>query len=84
MGTSLYKKVGLATLIMTASVFASRVIGLVREMVIAHAAGATGAVDAYQISFILPEILNHIVASGFLSITFIPIFSVEQCKECCT
>jgi len=75
MRTSLYRKVGLATLIMTASVFASRVIGLVREMVIAHAAGATGAVDAYQISFILPEILNHIVASGFLSITFIPIFS---------
>ena len=75
MSTSLYQKVGLATLIMTASIFASRVIGLVREMVIAHTAGATGAVDAYQISFILPEILNHIVASGFLSITFIPIFS---------
>jgi putative peptidoglycan lipid II flippase len=75
MGTSLYKKVGLATLIMTASVFVSRVIGLVREMVIADVAGMTGAVDAYQVSFVLPEILNHVVASGFLSITFIPIFS---------
>ena len=75
MGNSLYKKVGLATLIMTASIFASRVIGLVREMVIAGIAGATGPVDAYQVSFVLPEILNHVVASGFLSITFIPIFS---------
>ncbi len=75
MGTSLYKKVGLATLIMTASIFASRVIGLVREMVIAGIAGVTGPVDAYQVSFVLPEILNHVVASGFLSITFIPIFS---------
>lgn len=75
MGTSLYRKVGLATLIMSASVFASRIIGLVREVVIAHSGGATGAVDAYQISFVLPEILNHVVASGFLSITFIPIFS---------
>ena len=31
-------------------------------------------VDAYQISFVIPEILNHIAASGFMSITFIPIF----------
>ena len=31
--------------------------------------------DAYQVAFIIPEILNHIVASGFLSITFIPIFA---------
>ncbi len=72
---SLYRKIGLATLIMTVSILASRVIGLVREVVIAHAGGATADVDAYQISFVLPEILNHIVASGFLSITFIPIFS---------
>ena len=32
-------------------------------------------VDAYQVAFVIPEILNHIVASGFLSITFIPIFT---------
>ncbi|MEZ4551715.1 MAG: lipid II flippase MurJ [Desulfobacterales bacterium] len=30
---------------------------------------------SYQIVFVLPEILNHIVASGFLSVVFIPIFS---------
>jgi putative peptidoglycan lipid II flippase len=60
---------------MMASVFLSRVIGLVREMVIAWAGGTQTGVDAYQIAFVLPEILNHIVASGFLSVTFIPIFS---------
>jgi len=60
---------------MVASVFLSRVIGLFREMVIAPVGGATGAVDAYQVAFVIPEILNHIVASGFLSVTFIPIFS---------
>ena len=75
MGASLYRKVGIATLIMTASIFASKIIGLVREIVIAYIGGLNAAVDAYQISFVLPEILNHIVASGFLSITFIPIFS---------
>jgi putative peptidoglycan lipid II flippase len=72
---SLYKKVGLASLIMMASVFLSRLTGLVREQVIAYIGGISGGVDAYQVAFIIPEILNHIVASGFLSVTFIPIFS---------
>ncbi|MGM0644728.1 MAG: murein biosynthesis integral membrane protein MurJ [Thermodesulfobacteriota bacterium] len=71
----LFKKIGIATFIMMASIFASRVIGLFREMAIAFAGGAQGCVDAYQVAFILPEILNHIVASGFLSVTFIPIFT---------
>ena len=75
MQRSLYRKVGLASLIMMASVFLSRVIGLFREMTIAYMGGAGADVDAYQIAFVIPEILNHIVASGFLSVTFIPIFS---------
>jgi putative peptidoglycan lipid II flippase len=72
---SIFKKIGFASFIMMASVFASRIIGLVREMAIAWAGGAKAAVDAYQIAFALPEILNHVVASGFLSITFIPILA---------
>jgi len=60
---------------MMASVFLSRIIGLLREMVIAYVGGAGPEVDAYQIAFVIPEILNHILASGFLSVTFIPIFS---------
>ncbi|MDZ7291456.1 MAG: murein biosynthesis integral membrane protein MurJ [candidate division KSB1 bacterium] len=83
MNPSLTKKVGLAALIMMASVLLSRVIGLLRNMVIGYIGGASGAVDAYQIAFVIPEILNHIVASGFLSVTFIPIFSgyLVQDKE---
>lgn len=68
-----YRKVGLAALIMTASVFLSRVLGVLREAAIAALGGATAAVDAYKVAFILPEILNHMLAGGFLSITFIPI-----------
>ena len=75
MSKSVYKKVGLAAVIMMASVFLSRLCGLVRLMTIAYIGGRSSQVDAYQIAFVIPEILNHIVASGFLSITFIPIFS---------
>ena len=60
---------------MMASVFLSRLFGFVRLMVIAYVGGRSAEVDAYQIAFVIPEILNHIIASGFLSITFIPIFS---------
>lgn len=75
MPPSLYKKVGIASLIMMASVFLSRLAGLFREMAIAYIGGTKAAVDAYQVAFVIPEILNHILASGFLSVTFIPIFS---------
>ena len=75
MSQSIYKKVGIASIIMMASVLLSNLIGLIREMVIAYVRGAGPEVDAYQLSFLIPEILNHILASGFLSITFIPIFS---------
>lgn len=73
--TSTFKKIGFASFIMMASVFASRIIGLVRETAIAWMGGASASVDAYQVAFVVPEILNHVVASGFLSITFIPIFT---------
>ncbi len=69
------KKIGFASFIMMASVAASRVIGLGREAAIAFYGGAKAPVDAYQIAFVIPEILNHISAGGFLSITFIPIFA---------
>lgn len=72
---TILKKIGFASFIMMASIFASRMIGVFREMTIAGIGGVKAGVDAYQIAFILPEILNHIVASGFLSITFIPIFA---------
>ena len=75
MEKTVYRSVTIASLIMMASVFLSRVIGLFREMVIAGVGGTREAVDAYQVAFMIPEILNHIVASGFLSITFIPIFT---------
>jgi putative peptidoglycan lipid II flippase len=72
---SINQKVGWAALIMMASIFLSRVIGLIREMTIAYVGGAGPDVDAYQLAFMIPEILNHVAASGFLSITFIPIFT---------
>ncbi len=71
---ALRKSLAIATAIMMLSVFLSRVIGLMREQVIAHFGGTSTDIDAYVTAFFIPEILNHFLAGGFLSITFIPIF----------
>lgn len=68
-------KIGRASLIVMGSVLLSRVLGQVRESYIAYTAGASGDVDAYNIAFQIPDILNHIVAGGYLSVTFIPLFT---------
>jgi len=59
---------------MMTSVLLSRVMGLVREQVLAKFFGTSPEMNAYVASFIIPEFLNHLLAGGFLSITFIPIF----------
>lgn len=72
--TSLKKSLSIATAIMMTSVLLSRITGLVREQVLAHFGGTSFQMDAYVTAFLIPELLNHFLAGGFLSITFIPIF----------
>ncbi len=70
----LAKSLTIATFIMMGSVLLSRVAGLIREQVLAYHGGTSGEMDAYVTAFMIPELLNHFLAGGFLSITFIPIF----------
>lgn len=72
---SVLRRMGLATALMVASVLLSRIIGFVREVIIAAQEGATGNTDAYFAAFTLPDMLNYFLAGGTLSITFIPLFS---------
>jgi putative peptidoglycan lipid II flippase len=71
---SVKRSVTIASAIMMSSVFLSRVLGIVREMVLASYGGTRSEMDAYVASFLLPEIVNHLLAGGFMSVTFIPIF----------
>jgi putative peptidoglycan lipid II flippase len=56
---------------------ASRVLGLVREMVFAYFFGASRsfANDAYVIAFRIPNLLRDLFAEGALSSAFVPVFS---------
>ncbi|MDY6851876.1 MAG: lipid II flippase MurJ, partial [Thermodesulfobacteriota bacterium] len=60
--------VGLATLL-------SRVLGLVRDLVIAYFFGASLAADAFFVAFRIPNLLRRLLAEGALTVSFIPIFT---------
>lgn len=64
-----------AALIIAVSMLLSRVLGILREMLLAHAAGVSLEKNALDLAFMIPDILNHVVSTGFLSIIFIPIFT---------
>lgn len=66
--------IGIASLLWAASIFLSRLMGLVREQIIGRTLGASRQADLYFASFTLPDFLNYLLAAGALSIVFIPIF----------
>ena len=72
--TKAFSVVGLCTL-------ASRVVGLVREMVIAFFFGAGMATDAFFIAFQIPNTFRRLMAEGSLTISFIPVFSDNMIKQ---
>jgi len=57
------------------AVACSRVLGLVREQVIASLFGASNAVDVFVVAFRAPNLLRDLFAEGALSTAFITTFS---------
>src|SRR5512139_2711543 len=53
---------------------ASRVLGFVRDMVIALFLGAGMGADAFFVAFRIPNLLRRLFAEGALSAAFIPIY----------
>jgi len=58
-----------------ASVMLSRVLGFLREWMLAHQVGSNAATDSYYAAFTLPDFLNYLVAGASLSVIFIPVFT---------
>ncbi|MFC1586038.1 murein biosynthesis integral membrane protein MurJ [Fibrobacterota bacterium] len=71
------------TLIIAASLVLSRFLGVFREILLAGLAGLNADKNAYDLAFLLPDIINHLISTGYLSVTFIPVFTgyLVQGKE---
>ena len=53
----------------------SRILGLVRDQVLAHLFGASVAMDAYYVAFRIPNLLRDLFAEGAMSAAFVPTFT---------
>ena len=53
----------------------SRILGLVRDMVLARYFGSGMAADAFFVAFRIPNLLRRLFAEGSLTISFIPVFT---------
>jgi putative peptidoglycan lipid II flippase len=68
-------RIGRATLILTGSFIASRILGLLRTSLFAYVFGTTATSDAFLQSFLVPDLIFNIIAGGALSSAFIPVFT---------
>jgi len=57
----------------------SRVLGFVRDMVLAWLLGAGFLADAFIVAFRIPNLLRRFMAEGAVSVAFVPVFS--EAKE---
>jgi putative peptidoglycan lipid II flippase len=64
-----------AAAVVGAATLASRILGFLRDLVVAQAFGAGPATDAFFVAFRLPNLLRRLVGEGALSSAFIPVFT---------
>jgi putative peptidoglycan lipid II flippase len=68
-------RVARAAGIMLAAILASRVLGLLRDIVVSKYFGANAFTDAYKAAFTLPDLFYYVIAGGAISSAFIPVFT---------
>jgi putative peptidoglycan lipid II flippase len=64
-----------------AATMASRLLGLVRDQVLAFLFGAGDQMDAYNIAFRIPNLVRDLFAEGAMSAAFVPTFTQTLAAE---
>lgn len=64
-----------STGIVGAATLASRILGFLRDVVVAQAFGAGPATDAFFVAFKIPNFMRRLFAEGAFSLAFVPVFS---------
>src|SRR5476649_2001301 len=59
----------------------SRITGLLREILIARAFGASGFTDLYNVAFRIPNLLRRLFAEGAFSQAFVPLLANSRIAE---
>ena len=65
----------LSSVKMASATLVSRILGLVREQVMAFTFGASGVTDAFLVAYRIPNLLRDLFAEGAFSSAFVPVFT---------
>ena len=69
------RRLAVSTAIFSGATGLSRLLGLVREIVVANYFGARGSINAFTVAFQIPNLIRALVADAALSSAFVPVFS---------
>ena len=69
------RRLARSTAIFSLATGLSRVLGLVREIVARYYFGTVGAINAFEVAFLIPNTVRALVADAALSSAFVPVFS---------
>ncbi len=75
------RSLALAALIVAAGFLGSRLLGLLRSVIIAEAFGTEPELDAYWVAFRLPDLVFQLLAGATLASAFIPTFAAVSTRE---
>jgi putative peptidoglycan lipid II flippase len=64
-----------------AGILLSRIVGLVRQRVLAHFLATSDAADAFAAAFRIPNFLQNLFGEGALSASFIPVYASLLARE---
>lgn len=64
-----------SSLVVSCLTMLSRVLGLLRDVVIAHFIGASAAADAFFVAFKIPNFMRRLFAEGAFAQAFVPVLS---------
>lgn len=68
-------------MLVTVGILASRLIGLVRQKVVAHYLGTTDVADAVATAFRVANITQNLLGEGTLSASFVPVYAHLKLKD---
>ena len=74
-------KIARAAGLMSIATFISRILGYVKDMILARYFGATGSADVFFVAFRIPNLLRELFAEGSMSSAFIPVVTDYQTRH---
>lgn len=74
-------KIAKAAGVMSAATFISRILGYVKDMILARFFGAGAMADVFFVAFRIPNLLRELFAEGSMSSAFVPVLTEQQTKH---